>query len=287
MILENNMITENAANIDDAGGIGGGVALYASNIRLINNVIARNYAENGSGIQIHFNYDGPAQFINNTIIDNEGDGVGGAIYLNVADAVILNSILWENGSSGEEIYLENSSTVEVAYSDITEGWSGTNNINLDPQFEDDSCHLNCYLPSPCIDAGIKNFDFGSVICTAPDYDFEGNDRPLDVTYDIGADESKLFVGISEIPSTKETSISAYPNPSSGALHLRYSILDTRYLIFEVYSADGVKVKTLFSGKQVAGEHTMNADLSDLPDGLYFIRLKAGKNVETAKVILIK
>jgi hypothetical protein len=59
------------------------------------------------------------------------------------------------------------------------------------------------------------------------------------------------------------------------------------LIFEVYSADGVKVKTLFSGKQVAGEHTMKADLNDLPDGLYFIRLQAGKDVENAKFVLIK
>jgi len=288
MILENNMITENAANLNEPGGIGGGVVLYASNIRLINNVLARNYAENGSGIQIHFNYDGPAQFINNTIIDNEGDGVGGALYLNDAEAVILNSILWENGSSGDEIYLKNTSSVEVAYSDVSGGWpGGICIIDEDPEFEDDSCHLNCIDPSPCIDAGTKNFDFGSVVCTAPDYDFEGNDRPLDVTYDIGADESKLLVGISEIPSTNDASISVFPNPCSGLIHLRYSIFDTRFSIFEVYSVNGVKVSTLFSGITEKGEHTMDIDLSNLPVGIYFIRLQTGKDVETAKLVLIK
>jgi len=47
------------------------------------------------------------------------------------------------------------------------------------------------------------------------------------------------------------------------------------------------VKTLFSGKLKAGQHEMEFDLSDLPDGLYFIRLQAGKQIETAKIVLLK
>jgi hypothetical protein len=110
---------------------------------------------------------------------------------------------------------------------------------------------------------------------------------MNASADIGADEY-AFTGIPDFPVLNSPiDLKVSPNPSSGVIHLRYSISDIRYLIFEVYSADGVKVKTLFTGKQAAGKHTMNADLSDMPDGLYFIRLQAGKEVETAKLVLIK
>jgi hypothetical protein len=71
------------------------------------------------------------------------------------------------------------------------------------------------------------------------------------------------------------------------MQLRYSILDTRYLIFEVYSSDGVMVKSLPLGYQSAGEYSVDLDLGDLPNGIYFVRLQAGEMTETAKIILQK
>jgi hypothetical protein len=167
------------------------------------------------------------------------------------------------------------------------GWPGLGNIDEDPLYVDDSYHMNCIVPSPCIDAGLDEFNFGSVYCYAPDKDFEGEERPLDVTYDIGADESKICVGISEMPSTLEANLRAYPNPCSGALHIRYLIADIGYLIAEVYSVEGVKVKTLMQGYQQPGEHNQSFDLSDLPDGMYFVRLQIGERAETVKLILLK
>ncbi len=87
----------------------------------------------------------------------------------------------------------------------------------------------------------------------------------------------------------------YPNPCSGALHLRYSIpvlsgvegRETRNLKLEMYSADGVMVKLLMDGMQQPGESVLEFDVSDLPDGMYFIRLQAGTQMETAKIILQK
>jgi hypothetical protein len=61
----------------------------------------------------------------------------------------------------------------------------------------------------------------------------------------------------------------------------------RYPICEVFSINGVVVKSHSMGNQVAGEYSLDLDLSALPDGIYFIRLQAGEIVETTKIIILK
>ena len=51
--------------------------------------------------------------------------------------------------------------------------------------------------------------------------------------------------------------------------------------------DGLLVKTLMNGIQQPGKYELEIDLSDLPNGLYLIRLQAGTQMETAKIILQK
>jgi hypothetical protein len=79
----------------------------------------------------------------------------------------------------------------------------------------------------------------------------------------------------------------YPNPSSGAVHLRFSNTEHRTLNTELYSIQGIKVRTLLSKIQPAGEYELSFDIGDLPDGMYFVRMQIGRQVETMKLILIK
>ena len=65
---------------------------------------------------------------------------------------MTNSILWGNGL--EEIYVDESSTLVVSYSNVQGGWLGTANIDADPLFVDptnDNYRLSS--GSPGIDAG--------------------------------------------------------------------------------------------------------------------------------------
>ena len=86
----------------------------------------------------------------------------------------------------------------------------------------------------------------------------------------------------------------YPNPSSGEIHLRYSISDpstslgtgSRYAIFEVFSIQGIKVRTLLSAVRQPGEYEMSFDISELPDGMYFVRMQLGRRVEMVKVVKV-
>ena len=279
MILENNLISDNTSNDEDTGGLGGGVTLYSSNIQLINNVIVRNYAEKGGGIQNHFNLDGPTQFINNTIADNEGDGDGTAIYLEDADAIVLNSILWNDG---DEIYVSGGS-IEVAYSDILDGWTGEGNINEDPDFLDDTYHLQ---GGPCVDAGIDELIMMGMLISAPDHDFDGQPRPMCGGYDMGADEA-LCEGVFENPPSNHFNLRTNPNPSSGIINIKYELKDVAGVTLSISNIRGDRLESYNYGKKAIGEQTVMLDLSHLPDGLYMIRLQVGNQVETAKIILLK
>ena len=84
----------------------------------------------------------------------------------------------------------------------------------------------------------------------------------------------------------EGNLVLYPNPSSGAMHLRYSISDIRNSKLELYSIDGVLINTLFDGRKQPGEHELEIDVSDLPAGLYFLRVQVGDYYMTEKLVVI-
>ncbi len=137
-------------------------------------------------------------------------GTGIYIYNNETAAILKNCIVWDS------IYLTSSTfnTVPnptVSYSCTSDGWSGTGNISVDPQFEDaGSDNLRLQEGSPCIDAG--NSDLVSVTT-----DLDGNLRlydnvfatntglgipPVDMgAYETGSQPYSPSIGISRSGST--------------------------------------------------------------------------------------
>ena len=97
---------------------------------------------------------------------------------------VTNCIFWENisgGTSPKEIY-NVSSNPTVTFCCIEGGYSGTGNIDQDPELVDPydgDFHLTC--PSPCKDTGSNS------VVTEPT-DFEGDLRTAYGTVDMGADE---------------------------------------------------------------------------------------------------
>jgi hypothetical protein len=106
-------------------------------------------------------------------------------------------------------------------------------------------------------------------------------------------DTSEYSGITEVSTlatgikTHETvDLELYPNPSKGSLNLRYMKHETRNTKFELYSLQGIKVRTLLSKVQQAGEYELTFDISDLPDGMYFVRLQIGERVEMVKIIKV-
>ncbi len=77
------------------------------------------------------------------------------------------------------------------------------------------------------------------------------------------------------------------NPFNLTTAISYSLPVTSSVSLQLYDITGRNIQTLYKGKKEAGIHRTMLNTSDLPSGLYFIRLEAGADVVTQKVMLIR
>ncbi len=93
-----------------------------------------------------------------------------------------------------------------------------------------------------------------------------------------------LVGLEEIYS--ENLVQIYPNPCSSTARLRLTNHEQRYLISDLYMISGERIKRLVNEVVPAGIHEIEIDMSDLPAGMYYIRVQAGEQVGVGKIVKI-
>lgn len=106
-------------------------------------------------------------------------------------------------------------------------------------------------------------------------------RTLNVTVANNAcrdDESESSTNISS-----NGSLNLYPNPSNGATTLRFSAsLETDYTV-QLVDITG-KVLTQIKGTAAIGENTIDIDVTEFANGMYFVNLVDGESIKTQKLI---
>ncbi len=149
---------------NNARWMGGGIYCNQSDVNIYNCLFNSNHADDGAGYGYCggiYLYNSDDVTIHNCTLVNNDSGLGstGGIYLYQSDAVtIINCIMWWNDSPAIIYYLGDEPT--VTYSNIEGGWSGTGNIDTDPQFaEEIDFHLDA--SSLCVDAGDPSILDGS------------------------------------------------------------------------------------------------------------------------------
>lgn len=174
--IENSRISMNA---------GGGLSLATDRGYIVQNVfITENGHSNSEFGGVRFDLSPTNSiFSNNTIADNEAripDRAG--VYCS-ADAPLLNTVIWGNGT----VTASTAELCHMSFCDLGPTAVGLSledgNFSSDPAFETD---YTLKSNSPCIDRG----DPESIADErAPTFDFEGEVRPQGPSIDVGADEA--------------------------------------------------------------------------------------------------
>ena len=79
----------------------------------------------------------------------------------------------------------------------------------------------------------------------------------------------------------------YPNPFNPTTDVTFTIPNDNYVRLSAYNINGQEVSVIHDGYQSMGEHSYTWNASDLPSGMYYIRLVSGNHVETMKAVLMK
>lgn len=76
-----------------------------------------------------------------------------------------------------------------------------------------------------------------------------------------------------------------PNPATGLVRIGYSIVVCSKVSLSVYNQIGQEVLSVVKEYQKEGNYFFDADISKLLPGIYFVRLNAGKEIITKKLLI--
>ncbi len=79
----------------------------------------------------------------------------------------------------------------------------------------------------------------------------------------------------------------YPNPFNPTTTIRFSVARAGHIMLSVYNILGEEVATLINNEMVSGLHSVRWNAGGTASGLYFYRLRAGKYVDTKKMVVVK
>ncbi|MFC1855125.1 right-handed parallel beta-helix repeat-containing protein, partial [Thermodesulfobacteriota bacterium] len=175
---------------NNSGSGGGGLFCDKSSLTIENSTVSDNVSKDaGGGILLMSAIE--ASISNCTITNNKAINTsGGGIFCYDTAPVMISTILWGNhaATKGSEAHLIGKGAMSISYSNVNVDeifglWTGTKNINDDPEFVDSEFgNYHLQKGSPCIDIGFDE--------DAPADDIDGQLRPQGKGIDIGSDEYK-------------------------------------------------------------------------------------------------
>ncbi len=110
---------------------------------------------------------------------------------------------------------------------------------------------------------------------------------ISVNYNVSKEMMAIEVNNKSKALPQRFSISNFPNPFNPTTKIEYQLPEESFVEIIVVNSLGQKVKQLVSENQDIGYYTIQFDGSTLPSGVYYCSLKAGTQVYTKQMVLIK
>jgi len=98
------------------------------------------------------------------------------------------------------------------------------------------------------------------------------------------DHAAIITGIPVSSENETLLVNVYPNPVKDQLSIDFKLESESDVIIEICNVSGKRIKAI-SGQSIAsGSQHFELKMQDLPPGIYFLRLQAGNEVVTKKVV---
>ena len=92
------------------------------------------------------------------------------------------------------------------------------------------------------------------------------------------------VGIDQMQDTR-CKVQVFPNPCTNIAHLHLTLHSSPFTCVDLFSINGRKIRELVNREFMLGAHEIEIDVSDLPDGVYFVRLQTAGGTAVRKMIV--
>lgn len=92
--------------------------------------------------------------------------------------------------------------------------------------------------------------------------------------------------LGELSVFQDFSVRAFPNPTAGALTITIYLPEGEKITIELIDQQGTVRQSVFVGKLSKGSNDVQADLNELPAGVYFIQVSSKNSKETQRVVKI-
>nr|MDQ3072994.1 T9SS type A sorting domain-containing protein [Bacteroidota bacterium] len=107
------------------------------------------------------------------------------------------------------------------------------------------------------------------------------------THGRGIFMTETFVtGVNEKYAPANTQLNVYPNPARDITNIDLSLTQTSDVIIQVFDIQGRMVEQKNYSKQASGENSYQLNVSGYTPGTYFIRIRAGVEKKSSKLLVI-
>jgi len=136
--------------------------------------------------------------------------------------------------------------------------------------------------------GTNALEINGTTYLCPDYDIDGDPRPLNGVVDVGADEYDPLTGIVGLDNTlDDPSIEIFPNPFTITTNIKFNLQSAGQVELSLFDFSGRKVRTIINNNLQAGFHEVKLNSSGLKSGIYFCVLKTEKGIQSKKLIRLE